>query len=118
MRLKSWPPGFRGCVVQGVALGAAHSVLLAHRGVPVTLANPWGTESIAYAWGYGLCGQLGLGRNVRESIDDIHLLFVRVVRGTIQPIVGMFFLFVIVNYRSMVDVGEDGISCYTHSIGF
>ncbi|CAN0539420.1 unnamed protein product, partial [Scytosiphon promiscuus] len=68
VRLKSWPPGFRGCVVQAVALGAAHSVLLAHRGVPVTLANPWGAESIAYAWGYGLCGQLGLGRKVRDPI--------------------------------------------------
>lgn len=31
------------------------------------MANPWGTESIAYAWGYGLYGQLGLGQNVRGS---------------------------------------------------
>lgn len=66
VRLKSWPPGFLGRTVQSIALGGAHSVLLAHRGVNTTLANPWGTESVAYAWGYGFCGQLGLGEQVGE----------------------------------------------------
>ncbi|CAN0391729.1 unnamed protein product, partial [Hapterophycus canaliculatus] len=61
VRLKTWPPGFPGCVIEDVALGGAHSTLLAHRSVPTTLANPWGTESLAYSWGYGHCGQLGLG---------------------------------------------------------
>lgn len=65
VRLKSWPPGFPGCVVQAVALGGAHSVLVANRAVPATLANPWGVESVAYAWGYGFGGQLGLGEQVR-----------------------------------------------------
>lgn len=64
VRLKSWPPGFPGCVVQAIALGGAHSVLLASRGVPTTLANPWGVESVAYAWGYGFGGQLGIGEQV------------------------------------------------------
>lgn len=64
VRLKSWPPGFLSCTVRDVALGGAHSVLLAHRNVPITLANPWGTESLAYAWGYGYCGQLGIGERV------------------------------------------------------
>ncbi|CAM9305770.1 unnamed protein product, partial [Ectocarpus sp. 13 AM-2016] len=66
VRLKSWPPGFPGCVVKDVALGGAHSIVLAHRSAPTTLANPWGAESLAYAWGYGYCGQLGLGRRVGE----------------------------------------------------
>ncbi|CAM9300141.1 unnamed protein product [Scytosiphon promiscuus] len=66
VRLKNWPPGFPGCAVTDVALGGAHSMLLAHRSVPTTLANPWGTESLAYSWGYGYCGQLGLGRQVCE----------------------------------------------------
>ncbi|CBJ30727.1 conserved unknown protein [Ectocarpus siliculosus] len=66
VRLKNWPPGFPGCVVQDVALGGAHSIVLAHRSAPTTLANPWGAESLAYAWGYGYCGQLGLGRRVGE----------------------------------------------------
>lgn len=66
VRLKVWPPGFPGCVVKDIALGGAHSILLAHRSVaPTTLANPWGTESLAYAWGFGYCGQLGLGQQVR-----------------------------------------------------
>lgn len=66
VRLKVWPPGFPGCVVQDIALGGAHSIVLAHRSVtPLTLANPWRAESLAYAWGYGYCGQLGLGRQVR-----------------------------------------------------
>lgn len=64
MRLKVWPPGFPDCVVKDIALGGAHSVVLAHRVTPVTLANPWGAESLAFAWGYGYCGQLGLGRQV------------------------------------------------------
>ncbi|CAM9708860.1 unnamed protein product, partial [Ectocarpus fasciculatus] len=64
VRLKNWPPGFPGCVVKDVALGGAHSIVLAHRSAPTTLANPWGAESLAYAWGYGYCGQLGLGRKV------------------------------------------------------
>lgn len=70
VRLKSWPADFPGCVVQHLALGAAHSLLLAHRSVPTTLANPWGTESIVYAWGYGFYGQLGLGRDVRRYMDE------------------------------------------------
>lgn len=69
VRLKVWPPGFPGCVVKDIALGGAHSIVLAHRSVsPITLANPWGAESLAYAWGYGHCGQLGLGREV--SIEN------------------------------------------------
>lgn len=65
VRLKVWPPGFPGCVVKDIALGGAHSIVLAHRSVaPTTLANPWGAESLAYAWGYGYCGQLGLGQGV------------------------------------------------------
>lgn len=39
---------------------------MAHRGVKVTLANPWGAASVVYAWGYGFCGQLGLGEVVGE----------------------------------------------------
>lgn len=64
VHLKSWPRSFAGCTVKDVALGGAHSVVLAHRSVSITLANPWGIESVAYAWGYGFCGQLGLGQHV------------------------------------------------------
>ncbi len=67
VRLKVWPPGFPDCVVRDVALGGAHSIVLAHREAPVTLANPWGADSLAFAWGYGYCGQLGLGRQVRGA---------------------------------------------------
>eukprot|EP00752_Nemacystus_decipiens_P013078 g11567.t1 len=67
VRLKVWPPGFPGCLVKDIALGGAHSIVLAHKTItPTTLANPWGVESLAYAWGYGYCGQLGLGRQVGE----------------------------------------------------
>ena len=70
VRLKVWPPGFPGCVVADIALGGAHSLVLAHRSVtPITLANPWGTESLAYAWGYGYCGQLGLGEQVMFKLS-------------------------------------------------
>ena len=86
VRLKVWPPGFPGCVVKGIALGGAHSIVLAHRSVlPTTLANPWGVESLAYAWGYGYCGQLGLGREVRLECGGGW-----VGRGVVA-LVGVFF---------------------------
>ncbi|CAM9996990.1 unnamed protein product, partial [Choristocarpus tenellus] len=66
VRIRSWPKGFRGYGVIEAVLGGAHSLLLAHRSAPVTLANPWGLESIVYAWGFGFNGQLGLDQWVGE----------------------------------------------------
>lgn len=114
VRLKVWPPGFPGCVVKDVALGGAHSIVLAHRSVtPTTLANPWGVESLAYAWGYGYCGQLGFGQAVRLIVWKVLGGCGQLVHGGLAsfPIIPMFRM-------DTCRPGRDGAGPDTDSLDF
>jgi alpha-tubulin suppressor-like RCC1 family protein len=60
-----WPPSVRSMSLVQVACGGAHTVVLATKGVPRTLARPIGVETVVLAFGFGRSGQLGTG-----YIDD------------------------------------------------
>ena len=44
-----------------MALGGAHTLVLAEKKTQPSKANPWGTHRLLFAFGYGRNGQLGTG---------------------------------------------------------
>ena len=66
-----WPPSSRGFTFIQVAAGGAHSLALATKEVPKTLANPYGVVTNIYAWGYASNGQLGVGDKLEDAFVPI-----------------------------------------------
>lgn len=58
-RVSQWPLSFANSRVVDVALGGAHSLVLAEKLVPPGLVNPWGSRRRIYSWGFGSDGALG-----------------------------------------------------------
>ena len=66
-----WPPSSKGMTFTMVAAGGAHSLALATKEVPKTLANPYGMVTNIYAWGFGSNGQLGIGDKLEDSFVPV-----------------------------------------------
>ena len=67
----NWPPSSKGYTFIQVAAGGAHTLALATKEAPKTLANPYGVVTNVYAWGFGSNGQLGTGDKLDDSFVPV-----------------------------------------------